>query len=420
MATIARQPFAPLNESRLQTLTSLKNRQNAVSSPSPVKRKAADVADLDNSENVDPISFSKRAKGSDGFFPSQDSFIKPSKFLLTKSASTNDVAAFTTPAAVTPRPRSVLNPKSQTAKLNTSLARSSPLSAPAGRSPTRGKRSGILSSRRRTAGSYSRVEPPVFGLPTSSASAPFSLDAALKGTISSYSSRSELSSSQKSSSTGLSSLGGLHEPDSKSSWFFDIHEDTPEQEMTNLLQHSTCVLDISSDEESESRLQRERAEGKENVPPVDDVSQTSRPRAARLAAGLDDMTIEKERNPLGEMDPKEYYSEGCDENSVIIIPGDEDEEAPTQADFNFSVPVDTAEPVASATTVETPVPAVETEPEPEAFAEETAKTVEKLMQKTDEPAPGAAVLEPMEGTGESFEVWESGSTKDENEAPVEC
>jgi hypothetical protein len=28
MATITRQPFAPLNEARLQTLTSLKNRQN--------------------------------------------------------------------------------------------------------------------------------------------------------------------------------------------------------------------------------------------------------------------------------------------------------------------------------------------------------------------------------------------------------
>ncbi|KAI1266571.1 hypothetical protein F5Y18DRAFT_361122 [Xylariaceae sp. FL1019] len=418
MATITRQPFAPLNESRLQTLTSLKNRQNAVSSPSPVKRKAADVTDLDNSENVDPISFSKRAKGSDGFFPSKDSFIKPSKFLLTKSASTNDVAVFNTPVAVTPRPRPVLNPKSQTAKLNTSLARSSPLSAPAGRSPTRGKRSGILSSRRRTAGSYSRVEPPVFGLPTGSASAPFSLDAALKGTISSYTSRSEPSSSGKPSSTGLSGLGGLLEPDSKSSWFFDIHEDTPEQEMTNLLQHSTCVLDISSDEESESRLQRERAEGKENVPPVDDVSQTSRPRAARLAANSDEMIIEKERNPLGEMDPKEYYSEGCDENSVVIIPGDEDEEASTQD--NFNVPVNATEPVTLKTTEETSVPIVTTEQEAEVFVEETVKTIEELMQKTDEPAPGAAVLEPMEGTGETFEVWESGSTKDENEAPVEC
>ncbi|KAM6518834.1 hypothetical protein FSOLCH5_007597 [Fusarium solani] len=55
----------------------------------------------------------------------------------------------------------------------------------------------------------------------------------------------------------------------KASWFFEIHEDTPEQEMTNLLQHSTCVLDISSDEESERKRSRDRAEGrdKENIPP---------------------------------------------------------------------------------------------------------------------------------------------------------
>jgi len=31
MATIARQPFAPLDGARLQTLTSLKNRQNGTS-----------------------------------------------------------------------------------------------------------------------------------------------------------------------------------------------------------------------------------------------------------------------------------------------------------------------------------------------------------------------------------------------------
>ncbi|KAI3321845.1 hypothetical protein HD806DRAFT_502104 [Xylariaceae sp. AK1471] len=412
MATITRQPFAPLNEARLHTLTSLKNRQNAISSPSPVKRKASDVTELDDSENVDPVLFSKRAKGTDSFFPSKDSFIKPPTFFLTKSASTNDLPVFSPPKATTARPRSILNPKSPVAKLNTSIARPSPLSAPAGRSPTRGKRSGILSSRRRTGGSFTRIDPPAFALPSSSSAAPFSLDAALKGTIPSYTSRSDVSSSKKPSS-GLSDFGSLHEPEMSSSWFFDIHEDTPEQEMTNLLQHSTCVLDISSDEESESRRQRERAEGKENVPPVDDVSQTSRPRAARLAVSADDMVVEKERNPLGEMNPKEYYSEGCDENSIIFVPGDEDEENLVQNEFQLAPEAGPSEPVEAVTETEL---IVELEP----VQEDIANSVEELMQKTDEPAPGAAVLEPMEGTGESFEVWESGSTKDETEAVAEC
>ncbi|KAI8630240.1 hypothetical protein F5Y19DRAFT_58252 [Xylariaceae sp. FL1651] len=411
MAAITRQPFAPLNEARLHTLTSLKNRQNAFSNPSPVKRKASEVTELDDSENVDPVLFSKRAKGNDSAFPTKDSFIKPSTFFLTKSASTNDMPNSNVPKAVTPRPRPLLNPKSPVAKLNTTITRSSPLSAPAGRSPTRGKRSGILSSRRRTGGSYSRVDPPVFGLSSSSA-APFSLDAALKGTISSYTSRSNVSSSKKESS-GLSDFGNLHEPEMSSSWFFDIHEDTPEQEMTNLLQHSTCVLDISSDEESESRRQRERAEGKENVPPVDDVSQTSRPRAARLAINADEMVIEKERNPLGEMNPKEYYSEGCDENSIVIVLGDEYEAIPVENGFQFAPELSPS----TSTQVEAQAEAVA---EAVATEEESSKTVDELMQKTDEPVPGAAVLEPMEGTGESFEVWESSSAKDETEVVTEC
>ncbi|KAI0907468.1 hypothetical protein F4823DRAFT_552825 [Ustulina deusta] len=411
MAAIARQPFAPLNEARLHTLTSLKNRQNsAISSPSPVKRKASDVTESDDSENVDPVLFTKRAKGADSFFPSKGSFIKPSTFFLTKSASTNDLPVASAPKAAAPRPRSLLNPKSPAAKLNTSIARSSPLSAPAGRSPTRGKRSGILSSRKHGS-SFARVDPPVFGLSTGSSAAPFSLDTALKGTISGYTSRGDVSSSKKPLS-GLSDFSGLHEPDMSSSWFFDIHEDTEEQEMTNLLQHSTCVLDISSDEESETRRQRERAEGKENIPPADDLSQTSRPRAARLAAGADEMVIEKERNPLGEMDPRQYYAKGCHENSIVIVPGEEDEEMPVRNDIHFVSEANSSAPIE---------PEAQANPiTPDISEEEKSISIEDLMRNTDNSAPGAAVLEPMEGTGETFEVWESSSAKDETEAIVEC
>ncbi|KAI1466453.1 uncharacterized protein F4812DRAFT_79161 [Daldinia caldariorum] len=407
MATITRQPFAPLDGARLQTLTSLKNRQNALSNASSPKRKASDSLDTDDSENVDPVLHSKRSKGSDNVFVPKDSFVKPS-FILTKSASANDVAVLSPPkAAAAPRARSLLNPRSPASKSNISSARSTPLSAPAGRSPTRGKRTGILSSRQRTK-AFSRVNPPNFG--SSSASpAPFSLDAALKGTIPSYNSRSASSSAKSSLSSSSLDLGSLHEGEMKQSWFFDIHEDTPEQEMTNLLQHSTCVLDISSDEESETRRQRERAEGKENVPPVDDVSQTSRPRASRPAAD-DEMMFEKERSPLGEMNVREYYSEGCDENTIVIIPGD-DEEAnePHQHQQQQSENKPDFTPLSSSSELHAPQPSVK----------DGAQSVDQLMGKADEPAPSAAVLEPVEGTGESFEVWESGSAKDETETETE-
>ncbi|KAF7539146.1 hypothetical protein G7054_g2344 [Neopestalotiopsis clavispora] len=398
MAAVSRQPFAQLDGTRLQSLTSLKNKQNAIPVSSPGKRKAFNAIDADDSENVDPVLLSKRSKGSDGFYPSND-FIKPSKFMLTKSASANDVIGSPLKFA-TPRPRTLLQPKSPAARLNSGITKSSPLTAPAGRSPTRGKRSGLLSSRRRTAGSYSRVDPPIFGLGTSSSSspAPFSLDAALKGTIPSYTGSAVASTRSISRTSGL---GDLHGSDMKSSWVFDIHEDTPEQEMTNLLQHSTCILDISSDEESESRLERERAEGKENVPPADDLSQTSRPRNARAVADIDDMVFEKERNPLGEMNASDYYADGCDETSIVIVPGDDDEEAQTECEFAPETRPETA-------TVPVPEPAVE----------DGSKTVDELMQKTEEPVPAAAVLQPIEGTNESFEVWESGSAKDETETSV--
>ncbi|KAI1761406.1 hypothetical protein GGR53DRAFT_27276 [Hypoxylon sp. FL1150] len=399
MATVTRQPFAPLDGARLQTLTSLKNRQNALSTSASVKRKAGDSLDGDDFENVDPALFSKRSKGSENLFSSKDSFIKPAKFILTKSNSSSELSIASAPKTTT-RPRAHLNPKSPVAKLNSIVTKSAtPLSAPAGRSPTRGKRAGILSSRRRIGGAFSRVDPPAFNI-SSASSTPFSLDAALKGTIPSYTGRNGASTK---SSTNSLDLGSLHEAEMmKSSWSFEIHEDTPEQEMTNLLQHSTCVLDISSDEESESRRQRERAEGKENVPPMDDVSQTSRPRAARQAAE-DEMVFEKERNPLGELDAREYYSEGCDENTVIIIPGDEDEDDQPQQQNEKSLNV-TPEMGSLESDVLLPK------------AEDGMQSVDELMIKTDDPAPSAALLEPMEGTGESFEVWESGSAQDEAES----
>ena len=343
--------------------------------------------------------FSKRSKAADSSSGPAD-FIKPATVLITKPSSSGNIVSPHKPA--TPRARSLLQPKSPAARVNTGVVKPSPLSAPAGRSPTRGKRASILSSRRRIGGPYTRVDPPSFGLKAPSGpAAPFSLDAALKGTIPSYTGRGTSLAAPAPASRPLDATG-LGEPDSKSSWFFEIHEGSPEQEVTNLLQHSTCVLDISSDEESESRLQQEHAEGKENVPPADDVSQTTRPRASRQPANADDMIIEKERSPLGEMNAKEYYAEGCDDASVVIVPGDEEEE---------QLPVNSEARA---------VPRAHELPHGERMAQEPvvkdgAKSVDELMQKVAEPESIAAVLTPIEGTGESFEVWESGSTQDEGE-----
>ncbi|KAL7933953.1 hypothetical protein V8C35DRAFT_302856 [Trichoderma chlorosporum] len=376
MAAITRQPFAPLDGARLQSLTSLKNRQNANVSP---KRKA-DFLEIDNCENVDPLLFAKRSKGVSAGTPAKDS-LKPSSFFLTPKISTPVAGARSLPgqSKASSTPRRILNAKSNLAKASVDNTPKSCPVAPAGRSPTRGKRSGILSGRRRA----TRLDPPSFHLGASSA--PFSLDAALKGTIAGYTPRP---------SVKKAAVSSLLEPEEKASWFFDIHEDTPEQEMTNLLQHSTCTLDISSDEESEQRAKRDGAEGrdKENIPPADDVSQTSSQRA-RPALKCDEMIFEKQRVALGEMNAADFYAEGYDESSVILILEDEEPEAP----------------VAS-------ISKIPEEPEEEEDELEIHQDIDALISKSDNTSSKAAVLQPIEGAGESFELWESSSAKDEAES----
>jgi hypothetical protein len=249
------------------------------------------------------------------------------------------------------------------------------------------------------------VDPPSFNL---GSAAPFSLDAALKGTIANYSGRS--SASALSSSLGESELN--------SSWFFDIHEDTPEQEMTNLLQHNTCTLDISSDEETELKARRARDEGlnKENIAPVDDISQTQAPRLV-ATAGPDEMVFEKTRGALVEMNAADYYAEGCDAASVVIVAEDDDtadtvaEERQPASVAAFNVPA--VEVTSEVAPEQVPLPIDDAE-DLEELKVEAAISIDVLMGKVShEPASKAAVLQPIEGTGESFELWESGSFKDE-------
>lgn len=196
-----------------------------------------------------------------------------------------------------------------------------------------------------------------------------------------------------SSSLSLSNSDDFYGSNSKSSWEFDIHEDTPEQEMTNLLQHSTCRLDISSDEECE-RKAREKAEdrGKENVPPADDVSQTSARRTTTMSEG--GMEYEKPRTALGDLNVEDFYAEGCDPTSVFIVPEDEDDGTVVEGE--------------------------QAEKPQDGATSESSLDIKATAEGTPEPEEHVklATLQPVEGTGESFDLWESSSAKEEgDEAP---
>lgn len=368
---------------------------------SPIKRKVAEVQDDDDFENVDPLS-SKRSKGSNLEGDLTKTYFKPPTFVLTKAVSTSNINSSMNPPTK-PRSRSILQPKSPAARLNALSTQScTPLTAPAGRSPPRGsKRIGILSRHRRHT---QRIDPPPsFGL--GSSAAPFSLDAALKGSIPAYSGSLSLPSSSSFFQTGS---------EMQSSWFFDIHEDTPEQEMTNLLQHHTGTLDISSDEESERRVMRDRAEGKdkENIPPPDDVSQTS--SRMRVPDENEMMGIEKQRGPLAEMNARDYYAEGCDEDSVVIVPWDEEDE---QEQARNQEAVDAHHQQEDRYPQEQQALLCEAEAPVVSLAEVESVNVDEVMGSNAASKP-AAVLEPIEGTGECFELWESTSAKDEGDAPA--
>lgn len=117
------------------------------------------------------------------------------------------------------------------------------------------------------------------------------------------------------------------------SWMFEIHEDTPEEELGNLMEFSTQTLDISDDEGK--RAARDDR-GKENIPPLDHVVAAAEVSTASPVSRDDAMTDEV-RTPLGDLNASEYYAKGCDANSYIIVPSDKIAE-PVVAPPNVDLP----------------------------------------------------------------------------------
>ncbi len=82
--------------------------------------------------------------------------------------------------------------------------------------------------------------------------------------------------------------------------------------------HYTLILDISSDDESRAAAKDDRS--KENVPPVDGPVYSS----AAVTTLPADMMIDEPRSPLGTLDAKDIYAEGCDASSYIIVPAEKE------------------------------------------------------------------------------------------------
>ena len=262
---------------------------------SPVKRRYSPSFDDIDSENIDPSSLkspSKKAKNVEGY-P-----VKPAKvshFVLKDTYS-----------STTSLSKPIITPKRLDTTCTSTHKPSASSSAPAaaGRSP-KTKRIGILSRRRVSSSPFTRVDPPSFGL---SNGMPFSIDAALSGTVSSY----------RPEPLQHVSVPTLEEA-VPNGWMFDIHEDTPEDELNNIMEFSTQTLDISDDE---GRRAAKDDRGKENIPPMDYPSLSVGPIEATRPISRKDMMTDEPRTPLGDLDAAEFYAEGCDASSFVIVPAE--------------------------------------------------------------------------------------------------
>ncbi|KAI5196778.1 hypothetical protein E4T39_07634 [Aureobasidium subglaciale] len=330
--SMPRQPFGVLDSPRLAHLSGMKNRQNGmVKTPSPLSGKAKSMVptsspslkpstkrpltlsldefdgENNDAENVNPNMFlspmkrTKMDKPSTSLKPKGLSTL-PSSFNFTFNPTKTTPATSMPPPAIVP---SRLSTPMKYAGVTKPLTRT-PLTAPAGRSPKSKRDRRRLSAHTPT----TRVES---ALSKSSARTglPFSIDAALTAS---------LKTAAPVATPSVKPVTGIDES-MPSTWFFAIHEDTPDEEAENLMEHSTLTLDLSSDDESATKADENR--GKENVAPADyDPIASSSPtrRSRRLAKTAADMdTDEATRAPLGSLDTIEFIPDGLTKDSIVIL-----------------------------------------------------------------------------------------------------
>lgn len=367
--TTMRQPFASLDAPRMRSLLktkmNIKNQQNGMtfsalghtcivpltlcvtSGASPAKRRPLVEVDA---ENIDPAALNmstKRKRGCD------EEDHDPSKCSPQPLKTSRMAVTVVTSNMASPMPSSTLKAPLQKPK-------STPALKPAGRSP-RGKSCKAFA--RRSAIGKSRPEP----TGRKSISRPFSI-----ATV--------LGNAQPKSQTA---------PKTPASWSFEIHVDSEQEEMTNMMQHSTCVLDISDDEGKAEFSSR----GKENIPPSELEIDLSRTRERETSVLRKTEMADEPRSPLGELNAADYYGEDCHAFSYAVI-YDEDE---------------------TASEIKTPLPPLPRNPtHPSRTKLSSVSSISSILAATQPVKATASTKSEAE-----IEIWESESTADESEKAIE-
>ncbi len=369
------------------------------------RHEAPSFDDVD-SENIDPSNFcSPSKKNKTGL---QDSFQPPkaAHFVLNASASTTTKQSLGRQIRSTHRSDATSvgwqglklgeTPKTPLHSVTPPTPRlidSAP--AAAGRSP-KSKRIGILSRRRMTASPFTRVNPPSFASNGVGGGLPFSIDAALSGTVPSY----------KPAPVQAKEVQHKEFPTLEESvpqgWMFDIYEETEEMQEQNVVVHRACNLDIS-DDESNAGVKADR--GKENIPPGEGLFTGPAEITTVMPASRKNMMTDEARTPLGDLEASDFYAEGCDASSYIMIPG---EGNPTEQVEDKQI--NDAEPK---------LEHLLTQPHAHEFADGW-KGLPGQVESSKQYDSSGLSHSPFQGqveldTPPTVEIWESESAKDEDE-----
>ncbi|OGM49332.1 hypothetical protein ABOM_003552 [Aspergillus bombycis] len=348
--TTVRQPFASLDTPRMRPLLkskmNLKNQRNGTI----LSGKRQPLSEVDT-ENIDPTTLKSSAKRKRGADEDEHEPVKNiMKPMKSSRITLTTVKSNAAPHIPTTPPKTSL-----------STPKSAPTLKPAGRSP---QAKPCKPFARRSTIAKSRPEP----ASKKSVHRPFSLAAA------------------------LASGKPTSQPASKapSGWSFDIYVDSEQEEMTNLMQHSTCVLDISDDEGKGESATR----GKENIPPAElgiDLPR-SRQQESPAAAARKSIMMEESRAPLGDLIAADYYGEDCHTFSYAVVYDDEETDA---------TPAKNA-----------PLPTLPRSCPHSRSKLSSVSSISSLLEATTpEKQVGDAKSRPSEA---EVEVWESGSAVEES------
>lgn len=197
-------------------------------------------------------------------------------------------------------------------------------------------------------------------------------------------------------------------------WFFEIHEDTPEQEAANLMEHSASVLDISSDDDAETKARNDDLlQGKENIPPPNFASLQPRTAFANVLDEGEETEIEEpvkrprlrkitqdamdeDRRPLGDLSPSEFYGEGCNAGSYITVDAGIERPSRLSKEIDFKPTSESVDPVK--------VDVIEAAPVVSSTAGAAAGDVEVPKSETAITLPEEEATTATEPTSQAVEV----------------